>query len=231
MEGILPLILFCIIIIIWLNAKRLFTSFLFKKEWKGLPFNKRDYFLMSLFSVMPEKTAIIRKMSANSHFPLSDEEIRNVLQKAWEKCPLSTIGIHHIYITDRPIDMRLGVRGSYRPIPGGLSGDIYLYAYPKDEKGRYLHGYTVEGSTSGYYIPVDEQLTKLTNINTLLHEMGHHYFYNKTRMLNGDEAEYFCDQFSTKMAKELHLTPGLKAVEEEIQELNPYKNNGQANSP
>lgn len=195
---------------------KLFRHYLFKKEWKGIKLNRLDFFILSIVSIFPKKTIIKRQMGEGIEFPLTNEEIRILLTAIQQKYPLAVIGIEKIYIRKRPDNQRIGVRGSYFPNFHFLSGDIHLYAFPIDNQSNFLHGYTSEDRREAFFIPASKELTKFAAINTFLHEIAHHYWFNKTGELNGEHVEKFCDNYAMKLANELDVSSGIQELDKFI---------------
>jgi hypothetical protein len=189
------------------------------KVKNGKKLNKIEVFLLSQLCGSPRKMVIRNELKDHSavRCPLTVQEIRSIVKALYKKCPLTVIGIKSIRIVERPSDLKESVRGIYATNCQVLNGDIYLYPFLYDD-GFYYHKIYIKETGDERSYKADEQLTKYSMINTLLHEIGHHFRFATTGDLHGDEVEEYCDQFSTKWAQQLNLTPGVEQTEKMVME-------------
>lgn len=205
-----------LLLFLYVSFKKQYIRFMLKKEKKGLLINKVNLLLLSILTFPHQKIKIYRSLEEEEEFPITNKEIRELLKIVYQKNPLAVLGVKKIFIRQRNIDERGGIRASYTP-KGFFNGEILLLPFQIDENGHYLHGYTSKKDGEANFLYADKELTRMAIINSFLHELGHHYRYNMTGELIGDHVEEYCDHFSTQLGKELNLSPGVK-VEEELVE-------------
>lgn len=190
------------------------------KVKQGKKLSRIDILFLSLLYGSPRKIVISNELKDNSnvHYPLTEQEIRSVINSLYQKCPLAVMGIKSIHIVQRPIDLKKSIVGAYFTNSEVLNGAIHLYPLTYID-GLYLHNFFNKETGSTSQRKADEQLTKYSLIHTLLHEIGHHFRFAINGDLHGDEVEKYCDQFAAKWTKELNLTPGIEQTRKMIQEF------------
>lgn len=183
---------------------KLWIRYLVHKETSKRTIHPWELKLLMTLRRGPKRIVLHRRIPSGEDYPLSNEEIREILHKMAEKYPLAVIGVDDIYIRKRHLNLSNGVRGSYSPENPFLQGFIFLYTFPNGEDDMYVHEFSGKGDKKASYLLSNYELTRFSAILTFLHELGHHYYYNTTGILRSEKAEEFCDQFASELANEFH---------------------------